>query len=87
MKLEKEQHEPLEEIIEYTNAKLEAEIMITKLTNQLRDKVLIERYPRLLTDQTNTILNINTIDSSKLVVKTIRNLIKLWKKKKYFKKN
>ncbi len=69
--------EPLEEIIEYTNAKLEAEIMITKLTNQLRDKVLIERYPRLLTDQTNTILNINTIDSSKLVVKTIRNLIKL----------
>lgn len=65
-----------DEMLEYAIAKLEAEIMISNFSKKIKDKILISRLPRVLTDQTNTILNIKTVNSIELTLNTIRNLMK-----------
>ena len=67
-------NDPKEEIFEYTLAKLDTEIYVSKLSNKLRSKILIERYPRLLTDQTNTILQNKNINSNFIILNTIKKL-------------
>ena len=67
-------NKPREEILEYTFAKLETEIWVSRLSEKFRNKILIERLPRLLTEQTNSILQSELGNTNITILQSIRKL-------------
>tara|TARA_A100001011_G_scaffold395725_1_gene491595 strand:+ start:1014 stop:2507 length:1494 start_codon:yes stop_codon:yes gene_type:complete len=67
-------NKPIQEILEYTLAKLETEIWVSRLSEKFKNKILIERLPRLLTEQTNTILQNKLTNTNITILNSIRKL-------------